>query len=270
MTLRCVPALALYAAMLLAPLPADALQIFFAEDVGACPGPLPPACSLAGSAHLAGGGDLESAVLKEQAFLLALGAAAHTETLSGFSSGDGGSLDLFDGPGGAFAATLADPSAEQYGYIATGPHPERGFPVSEGGFWKNRTRPGGGLFTVEFADDVRAFGFYATGYATLAEPGGTQLVLRLESAGGGLPLDLKIQHSLVEQPGNVFYFGVIADAPFRRATLWNQGFENHDVIGFDDFTAAAHAPEPSAAALLGTGLLGLAAARRSRARPIGG
>lgn len=254
LTLRCVPALSLCGSLLLAPVPAAAHQIFFAEDVGACPGPFPPACPLSGSAVQA----------KEQAFLLALG-AWNTEDFSGFASGDGGPLELFDGPGGPFAATLTDPSPDQSGYVANGPHPERGFPVHEAPFWKNRTQPGGGLFAVDFTSDVRAFGFYATAYSTLGEPGGTQLVLRLEPGpGGGDPIDLWIQHSAAEQPGNVFYFGVVADAPFRRALLWNRGFENHDVIGFDDFTAAAHTPEPGTAGLLAAGLVTLAAARRSR------
>jgi hypothetical protein len=229
--------------------PARADPVFFGEDLGVCPGPFP--CALA----------IPNASAAESAFLAAL-LDPGTEDLSAFESGDGGTLPLSFVGAGMHGGTLVDPTTDQDGYVGTSQHQDRGFPITGIPFWKNRSEEGEGLFRVDFDEPVRAFGFYATAYSTLSEPGSTQLVLELEPAGGGPPLAFGIAHATTETPGSVFYFGVISD-PFLRATLRNASDEDGDVIGFDDFTAAtAVVPEPSTGLLLATGLLGLAASAR--------
>jgi len=254
MTLRSASALSLFALLLLGAGPAGAYsefhgEVFFGEDKGACLDPFPPYCSI-----------LESTAA-EGDFFLAL-VDPRKEDFSGFESGDDGELELWGGFG-----TLSDPSEEQYGYIGTGPHEDRGFPITGTPFWKNRAYPDEGLFAVDFEDPVHAFGFYATAYSTTQSEGegaDTELVLRLLLADGGT-VSVPIDHWMTEQAGNVFYFGVLSDDPFVRATLVNESDVYGDVIGFDDFTVAI-VPEPATGGLLAGGLFALAAARRSRPR----
>jgi hypothetical protein len=177
------------------------------------------------------------------------------EDFSGFGSGDEDPLDLSFG-------TLTDPSSARAGFVATALSAQSGFPITGPTYWKNTTEEGEGLFAIAFDAPVRALGFYATAYSTLARTGSTSLALRLSLEAGGT-LDLTISHAQVDGDGRAFYFGVIAD-PFTSATLFNFGNDDGDVIGFDDFTAACNAvPEPSTGLLLAGGLGALAAARRS-------
>jgi hypothetical protein len=171
------------------------------------------------------------------------------------------------------AGTLNDPTGE--GFIATAAIAKTGFPIpspipipspsQSPSYWKNETEGDAGLFSVEFPsnDPMRAFGFYATGYSTLSGAGGTQLALELVLETGAT-VTFMIPHSTDSALGNVFYFGVITD-PFVKATLRNQGDDDGDVIGFDNFTVARNVvPEPASGALLAGGLLALTASRRRR------
>jgi hypothetical protein len=195
-----------------------------------------------------------------------------TEDFSSFDFPDTAPLDIvFRNPAGSGSAvetgTLTDPSSAGDGFIATAQIAKTGFPISGSSYWKNTSEQDEALFRVRFDDPVRAFGFYATGYSTLSQIGGTQLVIDLELVGGGTTT-LEIPHDVIDTTtGKVFYFGVVTD-PFVAATVRNIGPEDGDVIGFDDF-AVAHVviPEPATGWLLAGGVLALsAAARKSRRR----
>ena len=242
----------LTAALLLAAAPAHATATtFFGEDLGAFTGTLPFTHTLSSTA--------------ETNFRTTLGTWG-TEDFHSFDYPDTGPLSLsFRNPPGASGAevatgTLTDPTGD--GFIATAAIAKTGFPISGSTYWKNETDEDEGLFSVAFDSPQRAFGFYATGYSTLSGSDGTELVLDLELEAGGT-IAFVIPHSTDFTLGNVFYFGVINDLSFVRATLRNQGDEDGDVIGFDDFTVAA-VPEPASGALLAGGLLVLAALRRRR------
>src|SRR5262245_57720010 len=218
----------------------------------------------------------------ELAFLAALGDSAGTEDFEHFYSGDEASLRLrFFGDSGSpyplYTGRLTDEGTYDYGYVGTSEHEDRGFAIpvpgdpTETTFWKNRTEDeDGSLFRVTFKDTpMRAFGFYASAYSTLSEKGSTDLELELKVVSGATfeTFDIEIPHSLWENSGNLFYFGVItpADMPFISARLDNYGDEDGDVIGFDDMTVS-QVPEPSSGLLLGLGVLGLGARRRPGSR----
>jgi len=82
---------------------------------------------------------------------------------------------------------------------------------------------------VDFSTGVRAFGFYATAYSTEATPtmDATSLVLYLERAGGVFEA-IAINHTHLERPGSVFYFGVTSDDPFLAAYLRNASTTDPD------------------------------------------
>jgi hypothetical protein len=244
------------ASLLLAAAPAQATSTFFGQDV-------PPGGAIPSS--------FPNSNAAKVSFLANLGDPG-TEDFSAFGSGDDDSLDLFfRNPAGSGPAvetgTLTDPSSDDEGFIATARIAKTGFPISGRSYWKNTTEEDEGLFRVRFDDPVRAFGFYATGYSTLSQIGGTQLVLDLELVGGGTA-SFQIPHDIIDKTtGKVFFFGVVTDR-FVAATLRNSGPEDGDVIGFDDFTVAhVVVPEPATGWLLAGGVLALGvAARRARRR----
>jgi hypothetical protein len=240
--------LALAASIVASAAPAEALS-FFAEDLGT--GALPAA--------------FPSSSATESAFLALLADPA-TEDFSGFDVADKGPLAIF--AGGPVTATLSD-TVDSGGSIRAilDDGANRGFATSGDRFWKNETTPDASdeLFRVGFDREVLAFGFYATAWATESSPtmDATRLALYLERA--GMPVErIEIPHDRADLPGDVFYFGVIADLPFVALSLRNESTTDPgDRIGFDDLTVATAAiPEPATALLLLAGLAGLAAVGR--------
>ena len=248
--------LMLGAGLLLLATSAQATSTFFGQDI-------PPGGAIPSS--------FPNSNAAKASFLALLGDPG-TEDFSGFRSGNDGPLNLlFRNPAGSGPAVetgkLTDPSSDGEGFIATAQKAKTGFPISGRTYWKNTTEEHEGLFRVRFDDPVRAFGFYATGYSTLSQIGGTQLVLDLERVGGGTT-SFQIPHDIIDKTtGKVFFFGVVTDR-FVAATLRNSGPEDGDVIGFDDFTVAhVVVPEPATGWLLAGGVLALGvAARRARRR----
>jgi hypothetical protein len=224
---------------------------FFAQDIGG--GAVPAA--------------FPNSTAKEGQFLAQL-LDPLAEHFSGFDVAEKGPLVIFGGAatlsdtvdsGGSIRADLEDAANRGFG-ITTGDPEDR--------FWKNETTSNAmdELFRVCFEQEVRAFGFYATAWSTDSSPGNdaTQLALYLERGPGMGPERIPIPHWGKENPGGVFYFGVITDLPFIKASLRNESTTDPgDRIGFDDFTMAV-VPEPSTGLLLAGGLAGLVAAGRRR------
>ncbi|TFG96181.1 MAG: PEP-CTERM sorting domain-containing protein [Myxococcales bacterium] len=245
-------ALALAALLVAGAAPAGAMSTFFAQNIE--PDPTPAYASPAAA---------------EAAFIGMLGGASDTEDFEGFMDGDHGPLNLFQG--GAVTGVLSD-SVDDGGTVRMAVLDDagnRGFPISTDHFWKNETTSDmtNELFRVTFSEEVLSFGFYATAWSTQSTVGATALVLELIPDGGGGSTFISIDHNQAgDLEGSIFYFGVIADAPFIAAALRNSTEINPgDRIGFDDFTVAI-VPEPSTGLLLSAGLLGLAAIGRRRVR----
>jgi hypothetical protein len=255
MLLHLLPLLLLPLLLLASPARAATLT-FFAQNIGT--GAVP--------------GTLQASRDEEVEFLANL-VSPLTEDFSTFDVADKGELRIF-----LDNATLSD-TVDSGGSIRVDLEDaaNRGFGTTpwdsedEDRFWKNETTSNAmdELFRVCFDQEVRAFGFYATAWSTEASPGNdaTQLALYLGRPGMD-PERIVIPHDDEENPGGVFYFGVIADLPFIKASLRNESTTDPgDRIGFDGFTMATTiVPEPATGLLLAGGLAGLAAARRRRPR----
>ena len=205
---------------------------------------------------------------QEGLFLAAL-IDEETERFESFALANHGPLDIFasGGPVTGVLSDTVDDSGSIRGTLEDAVN--RGFPTSPSQFWKNTTTSDASddLFRVDFSTSVRAFGFYATAYSTEASPNmdATSLVLYLEHAGGVEAIP--INHTHLERPGSVFYFGVTSDDPFLAAYLRNASTTDPgDRIGFDDLTVATtFIPEPATLLLLSAGLFCLGALRRRSA-----
>jgi len=205
----------------------------------------------------------------QQGLFLAALVNPETENFESFANANHGPLNIFASGGpvtGVLSDTVPD-SGSIRGILDDAV--DRGFPTSPDQFWKNTTTSDASdnLFRVDFSTGVRAFGFYATAYSTEATPtmDATSLVLYLERAGGVFEA-IPINHTHLERPGSVFYFGVTSDDPFLAAYLRNSSTTDPgDRIGFDDLTVATTlVPEPATLLLLSAGLLGLGALGRRR------
>lgn len=201
----------------------------------------------------------------EDAFLALLGATAGTETFEHFESGDQASLrlkflDRNDPYTILYRGRLTEAGTNDYGYIGTSDHEDRGFAISGETMWKNRGDESLVRFTFQ-ETPMRALGFYLSGYREGAE---LELELKLEN---GDKIEVEIRPKSDEEEGNLFYFGVITpeNLPFIAARLEYYGDEEGDVMAVDDVTVSP-VPEPSTGLLLALGLIGLGATRRA-ARP---
>lgn len=108
---------------------------------------------------------------------------------------------------------------------------------------------------IPAGDDVRQVGFFITdpndagGRFNIQLRDGTEILFDTtrDAFGGGLA------------SGQVFYVGVVADQPIE--SIWIRSNNRNDGFGIDNVSIV---PEPAVLAMLGAGLLGMAAMRRRR------
>lgn len=228
---------------------------FFAEDL---------------SANEAQLGSTPNSDAKETEFLNNL-TDEGTEDFEGFSDGDTEPLNLsFPGfGGGTLSATLSGGGGEIEDLDSLG---NGRYPTSGNLFWEVAAG-GANNFTIDFGQDISAFGFYGIDIGDF----GGQLQLELGLSSGGTQI-VNVPHtegSNGSTGGSVFYFAVIqtlASEAFNSISfLTSTG--NGDVFGFDDFTIAEleqvttpEVPLPAGVWLLLTGVAGLGAVSRRKSK----
>ncbi|WP_166404835.1 PEP-CTERM sorting domain-containing protein [Desulfonema ishimotonii] len=155
-----------------------------------------------------------------------------------------GSWDAGAIASGRFSTT---PSGDQFLEVQTSPDPEGGT----------------GTFSLEFETEQSAFGFFGTDFE------GSQTDLIFETVIGET-FTLNIPFSNPSPTGSALFWGFIdTERQFTKVTF-NGVNLFRDWFGFDDFTIGTEdqvvspVPEPATMALLGIGLIGLAAVRRKR------
>lgn len=156
---------------------------------------------------------------------------------------------------------------------ATGTDGDGRYPVSGQRYLETYASPGApAAFTVDFANPVAAFGFYAADVGDF----GSQLVLRFTLVGGttttwALPY-APTTGAGTRRDGSLLFAGFIGAVDFTRVELLATGGSDDDFVALDDVSVGARAqvlpavvPEPTTTALLAGGLaLAGAAVRRRR------
>ncbi len=120
--------------------------------------------------------------------------------------------------------------------------------------------------TIDFTEDISAFGFYAT---DVGDFNGQVTIDYIDGSSD----EINIGNTIYNEGGSVLYFGFYdLETSFESVTFGNTA-PGADWFGFDNLTIGTHeqidpnpTPEPSTIILLSAGLLGLAARRKSGRR----
>ncbi|WP_373538670.1 PEP-CTERM sorting domain-containing protein [Chamaesiphon sp.] len=217
--------------------PAQAFTIFFGEDTGANTGASP----------------IPNSIAAEASFLSNLSGAG-TETFEGFASGATASNINFPGVG---TATISSTT----GAVASGANTVGRFPVLGSDKYYE---VGNGIFTINFANPVAAFGFYGTDIGDF----NGQITLSLNDVVSSV---LTVPNTISGPNGSALYYGLIAQTAnetFNQVTFGNTNVGT-DFFGFDNLTVGTLSqvapptavPEPFS--IIGT-LVGGTAALRMR------
>jgi len=235
----------------LAPVHASPLT-FFGEDLNnTC-------CSVPNVDDPARLSTLPNSTAAQTAFLANL-VGVSTQDFEGFADGASPNTLTF----GSDTATLfGSPAVKR---VETGTY-NGTYPISGNQFLLQQVAPSN-TFEITFSNPQAAFGFFATDIGD----GGAQLILTFTNAGGGTEtIAVSNLANGSSNSGSALYFGIIdTQNPFTKVTFTNTN-STQDGFGFDDMTigrleqVVTKVPEPGTLALLGIGLVGLAAGRRRK------
>ncbi len=169
--------------------------------------------------------------------------------------------------GGSLTATLNGSSGMVYGVT---PGTTNGFgrysvdSATSSNYWEVIAGQSGN-FTIDFGQDIAAFGFYGIDIGDIG--GQVQIAL---SNGDVLPINHTVGSNL-STDGSVMYFGLIAenDSELFDSVDFLTDIGQGDIFAFDRFTVGEQAqvdpvPEPATLALMGLGLAGIGFARKKK------
>jgi hypothetical protein len=171
-------------------------------------------------------------VAARAAFLAALQGSIYSEPFSGYVVGDAAPLDiLFTGSSGDILATIQGDGKIEASNIAgrfnTSP-PDGGIEA----WW--RSNGAGGLFSIDFAQPIAAFGFYGTDVGDF----NGRLIVTLRDTQGADTV-LPVAHTQPSPNAALLFWGFVDSAKtYTRISFSNTSGLNNDVFGFDDMVIA--------------------------------